>query len=218
MNHWDDVAEALTTASQTSSSEHVFLDKLVFNNVIHETLFFYMTPLEFLRFARICRKVYHIVKSYIKRTFNINRFLTRFFPDPIAFRSLQARTGTLISGSSALQFLDRTFYPKSDLDLYMSTQVAEEVITWLVEAGFDFVPHQWQAQVLSDAVAVLNPDTHDLAIAAFADHPLYASSTIKAVFTFVKPSTDPNGTPLKVQCIVAIVTPMSVICSFHSSM
>lgn len=42
--------------------------------------------------------------------FDINRCLSRFFTSPSAFRSLQARTGTLISGSIALQFLDRVRY------------------------------------------------------------------------------------------------------------
>ncbi|KIJ42145.1 hypothetical protein M422DRAFT_171479, partial [Sphaerobolus stellatus SS14] len=53
------------------------------------------------------------------RAFNINDFLKRFLKDPRKFRSLQTRTGALISGSQALQLLGRTRWPDSDLDLYI---------------------------------------------------------------------------------------------------
>ena len=49
----------------------------------------------------------------------INNHLSRFFPDPIVFRSLQARTANLVSGSNALQFSDRTSYEEADTDVYV---------------------------------------------------------------------------------------------------
>ena len=48
--------------------------------------------------------------------------LARFFPDPgdvLAFRQLQTELQSLVSGSHALQLLDRTVYQDSDLDLYV---------------------------------------------------------------------------------------------------
>ena len=47
------------------------------------------------------------------------KLLSRYFHHPETFRHLQATTGTVISGSSALQFFDRSYYAKSDLDLYV---------------------------------------------------------------------------------------------------
>ena len=66
--------------------------------------------------AVLCTQLY---KHTPRRAFNVNRFLARFFSDAIAFRALEVRIGTLTSESAALQFFDRTFYPKSDLGLFV---------------------------------------------------------------------------------------------------
>jgi len=208
----DDVAGQLETNSLKVTPEHVFLDQIVFNNIIQETLFLHLTPLEFLRFARTCRLVHSIVNSYIKRSFNINRFLTRFFSDPVAFRSLQARTGTLISGSSALQFFDRTFYPESDLDLYVPKQSDRKVISWLTLNGYKFVPGTGQPLDLEEAIIQSHPD-------AGADAPqmAYDSGNMQAVFTFSKPSIRAHDADLKVQCIISKIAPLELILKFHST-
>ncbi|PCH44988.1 hypothetical protein WOLCODRAFT_91093 [Wolfiporia cocos MD-104 SS10] len=76
-----------------------------------------LTPVSLIRMRRVSRTTYQAVQDFSYRAFDVNRRLSRFFSDPFAFRSLQARTATLISGSFALQFFDRTFYPEADLDL-----------------------------------------------------------------------------------------------------
>ncbi|KAF9244263.1 hypothetical protein BU15DRAFT_86164 [Melanogaster broomeanus] len=61
--------------------------------------------------------------------------------------ALTFKTSTLISGSNALQFLDRTFYPESDLDIYTHPGHAFEVANFLVESeGYHFVPRDDQDQ------------------------------------------------------------------------
>ena len=112
-----------------------FTDHLLHNYVIHEIIFMCLTPLESLRLARTCQLARDAVHAFLKRTFDINRSLLRFFLDPISFRSMQARTGTLISGSFALQFFDRTFYPDSDLDLYLYDGKEQEVTVWMEQIG-----------------------------------------------------------------------------------
>lgn len=212
--------DAVTLTNEgTSSDEHLFLDNLVLNNVIHEALFSYLTPLEFLRLTKTCCKANVVVNSYVKRAFNINSFLLRFFSDPLAFRSLQARTNTLISGSSALQFFDRTFYPESDLDLYLSMDAIEKVAEWLVgTAGYTFSPHERQLGELDEALAAIRfPPTTDVVAMATAEHPIYGSRGIRGVFTFTKPAADATAPALKVQCIVAKLSPMRLILDFHSS-
>ena len=51
----------------------------------------------------------------------------RYFADPAAFRELQLRTGLIISGSTALQFLDRTTYEGADLDIYAMKEHAQAI-------------------------------------------------------------------------------------------
>jgi hypothetical protein len=99
---------------------------------------------EILRFSSINRAMHEIVLSYMMRAFNIDRILSRFFPDPNAFRVLQRQTATLISGSQALQFLDRTFYPESDLDLYLFPGREWDVGRYLLQIGYTFAPHKHQ--------------------------------------------------------------------------
>jgi hypothetical protein len=66
------------------------------------------------------------VKDYFARAFNIEKRLSRYFDDPKSFRKLQAETLTVISGSTALQFFQRNFYPESDLDLYVHVPITGE--------------------------------------------------------------------------------------------
>ncbi|THH29790.1 hypothetical protein EUX98_g4388 [Antrodiella citrinella] len=205
----DVLSHFATSTLSTTSLEHFFLDRIVFNNVIQETLFLYLTPLEFLRFARTCRLVYSIVTSYVKRTFNINRFLTRYFPDLVAFRALQARTGTLLSGSNALQFLDRTYYPESDLDLYIPKQCDRKVTSWLILSGYTFVPSNGQSHDLQEAIAQSQRDAAD---------PLmpYDQGNMQAVYTFSKSPPSCSGPDLKVQCVISTIAPLELILKFHS--
>ncbi|KAG8819209.1 hypothetical protein FRC19_010028, partial [Serendipita sp. 401] len=58
----------------------------------------------------------------------------------LRFRSIQAETGTLISGSQALQFFDRAHYLDSDLDLYVSCRHTLTVGLFLLSIGYRFEP------------------------------------------------------------------------------
>lgn len=224
----DDTAiTAIATQLESTSLEdepppHVFVDQIIFNHLIHEIIFSHLTPLEFLRLAKTCRLVYAVVQTFITRTFNINRALSRFFSDPIAFRSLQARTGTLISGSFALQFFDRTFYSESDLDLYVHPQFKQEVALWFPQNGYQFVPGRHQRPDLEETIrrggsGGWTGDISDIVANSMiiGSDWLYAevSNNIDCVYTFAK-LDDPN---LRVQCIVAGRAPLEVILAFHSS-
>ncbi|THH31081.1 hypothetical protein EUX98_g3103 [Antrodiella citrinella] len=195
---------------------NVFLDKIIYNPLIQETLFLYLDPVEFLRLARTCHLVHAIVDSFVKRTFNINRSLSRYFTDPVAFRSLQAHTGTLMSGSFALQFFDRSFYPESDLDLYVPQDFDRELMLWLLSQGYKFIPTERQSANLEEAIAqskepnLDDPDWNDY-------DAIRVARTIQAVYTFKKSISADVDDERKVQCIVANKTPMEVILSFHSS-
>lgn len=193
----------------TQATGDLFMEKIITNDLIFDLIFFYASPGSLIRLSWTCRMCLAAVKSYLSRAYNINRHLSRFFPDPLAFRSLQAKTGTLISGSSALQYFDRTFYPESDLDIYIPMRFKAEVGEWLLSIGYNFIPNSTQKPSFQDAVT--NPVTEDT-------YGSYSMRGVSVVFTFTKPSHVDPTKELKVQAIVATVAPMEIILLFHSSM
>lgn len=103
---------------------------------IYDRVFSMLSPVARFNFSQSCKVVNYSNVDFERRAFNINTALKRFFANPLAFRSLQARTGSLISGSFALQFLNRTCYEGSDLDLYVHSGHTEEVGLWLMQQGY----------------------------------------------------------------------------------
>jgi hypothetical protein len=68
--------------------------------------------------------------------------LEKYFTDDqiLHFRHLQATTGMVISGSTALQFFERVLYPESDLDLYVEHRYRRPIALWLASIGYRYVP------------------------------------------------------------------------------
>lgn len=192
-------------------------EQIFLNPIVHDNIFDFLTPLEILLFSRTCRPFYNIVCSYIKRVFNIDRILSRFFVDPLAFRALQARTGTLISGSSALQFFARTFYPESDLDLYIHSNWLPDVVEWIVQQGYVFVPAEGQPADWKEA-AKWGRERSSFSFLVNNEMSVeYRDRSISVVLTLSKPSVVEGGPERRVQCIAALRGPMQTILSFHSS-
>lgn len=197
----------------------VFLRCIVSNPTIHDLIFAHSTPATVIRFSWTCKAALLAARSYYRRAYNVDRHLSRYFRDPQAFRTLQARTATLISGSSALQFFDRTCYLESDLDIYTPLQSMREVANWLLSDGYRFIPDDTQPGNLPDALRQLQGydaglDTRSLGF--------YRMRGVLGVYTFHKIPEDDwdaedRAQPLKVQVTVAARSPAEVIINFHSS-
>ena len=148
-----------------------------------------------------------------------------------------ASTGSVISGSNAVQFLDRVYWPDSDLDLYVYREFAREVIEWITQKSgkqYVFKPYDTQPDDLQDAMAdaevgirfkrqepVHNPNNNLLfdrraTSVDTVDADDYRMNWISGVFTFIADESEDNP-GLKVQVIVASCTPVQSILSFHSS-
>ena len=177
--------------------------------------------------ALVSRDVRAATLDFTARAYNLDRRLARFFGDPAAFRALMARTHLVISGSFALQLLDRSFYPESDLDLYVSTEGSfREIGLWLMQdEGYVLKPS-------ADQAASFLEEAEDLDKEQWED---YGHMRMTAVYTFERHvSRDSNldsdmdsdtADVRKVQVIVPSVTlyeqtkysPFDVILHFHSS-
>ncbi|KAI0715462.1 hypothetical protein C8T65DRAFT_144725 [Cerioporus squamosus] len=173
---------------------------------IADSIFSFSSPMTILRIGRTCRVAKQAVRHYFKRAFNVNRLLIRFFPDVLAFRTLQSRTGTLISGSVALQFFDRDFYPSSDLDLYVHMRHRREVGRWLLQYGYRFAPSSNQAADFEAAATE--------ALSGIGTAP-YGMPGVAAIMNFIRCSDVSED--LKVQLIISRKTPMEVVLGFHST-
>ena len=201
--------------------QHRYIESAFTRPPVYDAIFSCCSPGDFIRFGRTCHAARGAMYNFSSRAFNINRHLLRFFPNPIDFRSLQARTGTLISGSNALQFLDRTFYPESDLDLYTHPGHSREVGLWLIRwAGYKFAPNSSQAPNFD---ALVTDDWDGLARRYDAETDVdlvhgqkYRMVGIGAIYTFTKDDGIVGVPPIKVQIIEAETNPLQCVLGFHS--
>lgn len=173
---------------------------------IRDHLLAALSPKQLMLLATICRTTYNMVSRYMTTAFSIDERLSRFFPDVRSFRCMQALTSTIISGSFALQFFDRSFYPGSDLDLYVHLHHRRTVGRWILKAGYTFTPFSDQDENFERAILRRNPPRTMR----------YSMPGVADILTFHRENRD-DSKVLKVQVIVARRTPMEVILGFHSS-
>ncbi|KAI1785863.1 hypothetical protein LXA43DRAFT_875556, partial [Ganoderma leucocontextum] len=167
------------------------------------------SPATLLRLLRVCRGTQAAVNSHFRRAFNISKLLSHFFSEPPLFRSLQARTGTLISGSLALQFLQRSpMDPMPGLDIFAYMHYGREVGRWLRNNGYHFVPAIGQDE--NFAVAMFK------ATSVIPGGP-YVLDGVASLFTFVRQSSERKDLQRTVKLIVSQSAPMEAILSSHST-
>ncbi|THH19902.1 hypothetical protein EW146_g1349 [Bondarzewia mesenterica] len=173
-----------------SSNRETLITRILYNPAVLDAIFSFSTPGTIIRLAMTCRRVREAMLSYFRAAFNINRHLSRFFPDPIAFRQLQARTASLIAGSNALQFFERTIYPEADLDLYVYPRSAGEVGRFLLEIGYQFKPASTQNLDFETALV-------EDRVATSFQYP----GPIHDIFQFVKESAGDGDEELKIEIV-----------------
>ncbi|KZT30878.1 hypothetical protein NEOLEDRAFT_1159954 [Neolentinus lepideus HHB14362 ss-1] len=160
---------------------------------IYDLILAQLSPAGLVRIgtSHTCKLAQAAVFSFYGRAFNINRHLSRFFNDPLAFRSFQARTASLISGSSALQFLD-------------------QLGRWLMDReGYEYKPYETQETDFEKL-----DEREDFRL--FANE-MYKIQRVEAVFSFERSVQGEGAEPLKVQVIVATQPPLQCILGFHST-
>jgi hypothetical protein len=193
---------------------------IISNPTIHDWIFAPLDVIDVLNFASTCRTARVAFNLFMKRAYKVEIVLRRFLRNPSAFRRLQRETGTLISGSVALQFLERTVYPESDLDLYTHPVHTLDVGRWLiVEEGYSFVPTEMQSPNHFIPHNVSFPWRRTFprtdVIWSTMRGGVYDSNGIDAVYSFERPCSD--GPPIRVQVISAKNNPFQCILGFHSS-
>ncbi|KIK56018.1 hypothetical protein GYMLUDRAFT_174917 [Collybiopsis luxurians FD-317 M1] len=145
--------------------------------------------------------------NFSRLAFDLTQVLSQFFLDQeiIQFRVIQALTRMVISGSTALQFLQRESYPNSDLDIYVEHCFAHIVGHFLMSLHYTFDPQNNSRNNFDTAITAIH-----LRSEADPVHQ-YSLSHIARVYNFVK------GANQRIQLITAVFSPLDIILNFHST-
>jgi len=119
-----------------------------------------------------------------------------------------------ISGSTALQFFDRSFYTDSDLDIYVEHRYCKPVALWLESIGYTFKnrnKHQCQKlEVALEETLFLDLEMEE---GFFESQSIgYFGRGVANVYNFHK--LDPDR---KIQLITSYYAPLEIVLNFHSS-
>ncbi|KAK7678738.1 hypothetical protein QCA50_018320 [Cerrena zonata] len=185
---------------------HTFLGHIIDNPSIYNIIFCLCPAITLVRLLQTCSRVRAAVMDYMSYNFSVDRLLSRYFSHPITFRYIQARSATIISGSTALQFFDRTFYPESDLDLYIPMAWRERLGCYLLNEGYTFSPSPKQHPTFHIAVS----DREVLSSRGRYGH----LKAIAGVFNFTKLTALGQ---LRIQMMVAVRSTLEVILNYHST-
>lgn len=183
------------------------------------------SPGEIVYLGKTCRVAHDDVLEYYRDGLNINRHVARFFEDPIAFRNFQARIGTLISGSIVLQFLDRTFYQGSDLDLYVHPDCTGDVGIHPLNERYDFLPSSYQPGDFEGAVDCARVgtayerrrygDRSETEVDVWNEE-MYDALGVDTLWSFQKAAGIGQSLLKEVKIITATFSPFYYILNFHS--
>ncbi|EJD35695.1 hypothetical protein AURDEDRAFT_175209 [Auricularia subglabra TFB-10046 SS5] len=196
--------------------------KLLTSPPVYDAIYASCNPTTLARVAKTCHGAHAAVDDYTIHAFNVTKLLApRFFSEEevIEFRNLQARLQFLISGSMALQLLDQTRYPNSDLDVYTFPNDAEVLGRWLLAHGWTYRSLKDGNLTFDAALAQMPPLLEDEPTERRERREKYASVAIRELFHFKRTRVYEDGRTedVELQIIVADLCPMQAILAFHST-
>ncbi|KAJ7575550.1 hypothetical protein C8J56DRAFT_1032351 [Mycena floridula] len=182
------------------------MDRLFHLGTTDSPLFSCLDVKDLIQLAKVNRRTRGCVAGYKRAAHSIVKTLSPYFTDEEIeqFRVLQSYTGTLISGSTALSFFNRTVYPGSDLDIYVEHRYSAEIALFLKTLGYAFAPRAKQAKDLLVAI-------HSISERFIRpDEDIYLGQGIADVYDFTRGGA-------KIQLITSISCPLDIILRFHST-
>ncbi|KAF7969643.1 hypothetical protein HWV62_26783 [Athelia sp. TMB] len=145
--------------------------------------------------------------------FSINKFLDKIFADSIKFCSLQARTGSVIAGSTALAFFTCTWFPRDNMNVYVNPGHEYEVARDLIDVqGFAYRPIG-----STGIVDFIDGNTADASRTVEENQgrgAIYAVRTIERIYRFVK--SDEEGFEIELLMMLTARSVLHAILNTHS--
>lgn len=183
---------------------------LVNNPTLYDEVFSALDPYTKYRLRSLSKGCRQAIDHFDRRAFNISKHLSSFFLDPIAFRNIQQKTGTIIAGVSALEFLDRR-HPGDDMDIIVHPGHAKEVGQWLLQQENYKFCHQNRT-----FEEVIRPDDRALLMVALSTpHTLFSKIGYTSVHRFDR--CDEEGVVKTIWLYLSQYCPIHAILQLHSS-
>ena len=105
---------------------------------------------EVIALSRTCKPLNSLWNTFVSTSFDINKLLRGYFPDPISFRALQAEHAILIMSGSALQFFGRRQAKTPLLEIAVSQASLPAVEAYILGKGYVPIPGIGSGSELSD--------------------------------------------------------------------
>ncbi|KAJ6464316.1 hypothetical protein DFH09DRAFT_1346829 [Mycena vulgaris] len=170
-------------------------------------------PKDILASATLSPVIHGILQHYRQLVWDVDIHFRPWFQNPAEFRSILRITGAVVSGSQILQFLDRTNYLSSDMDIFLRIGGVTRIGKWLSLQGYrfgslasDYQTFDVQVQRLSRMLVAQNSS-------------LPHGPPIRNVYNYQRFVASPSVTYIqKVQLVVVDMDPVHhVLFDFHST-
>ncbi|KAJ3819026.1 hypothetical protein F5880DRAFT_1490392, partial [Lentinula raphanica] len=170
--------------------------------------------------SQTCLTGFYAVSFFRKSAMKIEHVLLRFFKSKKIigmFQHIQATTGTIISGSVALQFFTRSDYDNSDLDTYTMLRNCLVVGKWYETNGYRYTParnqqdtfeNDYKRVIGSEGTPRMNLEGNDGDDIQGAGR--YRSLDICEVWNFKREG-------LCIQLVATRIKPEAIVLGFHST-
>ncbi|KAJ7018548.1 hypothetical protein C8F04DRAFT_896664, partial [Mycena alexandri] len=156
--------------------------------------------------------LHNIIEYYKSRVWNPDIFFRPWFIDnPRQFREILRDCGAVVSGSQITQFLDRSRYPGSDMDVFLRVGGLPQMGRWLQGQGYNYTSHSRTYQ--SFRQSVLRMSNKVITERSSGDYP------VKGVFNYHRFVASPTTIFIqKIQLVTVDLNPIHhILFDFHST-
>lgn len=168
----------------------------------------YLDIQDILRLASLNVHAHSCIAMIHSDIWNIDRTLRRWFDAPKLFRQVLDLSRGVVSGSAVLQFFDRSYFPGSDLDIFVTDERRHYFDTFLLSQDYRIT--------LNISLQIPHHNRHDN-----DQDPEYnfesRSNTTPSMINLTNFISVRNGRQSKVQIIAVQGNLISHILDFHSS-
>jgi len=106
---------------------------------------------------RTSKSLHGVCQAYISIVWDMGQRFQNWFDDAGDFRRILYEANAVISGSQALQYFDRSYYPESDMDIFVRVGGAGIISHWLLDQSYaqNVDPPSYSYSILRSKITAL---------------------------------------------------------------